>query len=201
MIDIKTFREAYNLPAAFGVAHFEPKDFTGLAQIDRAGDALQQLRTAVVAAIPAALTVTELPGVFDHLAQVFRQTLKRINPQVNLKQVEIDYAVDGFEAVNGMVMFALIRAHASSATAPDFDAIYRQWVTESERISARVHLYDDWRVQIINDAYGRAGLLVHLDDETTVRVRDATLACPAAGFMYGVMKTVAEYVIIALDNK
>lgn len=201
MIDIKTFRTAHNLPATFGVAHFEPKDFTGLAQIDQAGDALQQLRAAVVAAIPAVLTVTEFPGVFDHLAQVFRQTLERINPQVNLKQVEIDYAVDGFEAVNGMVMFALIRAHAAGGAAPDFDAIYRQWLTESERVSARVHLYDDWRVQIINDAYGRAGLLVHLDEVTTVRVRDATLACPAAGFMYGVMKTVADHVIVALENR
>jgi hypothetical protein len=54
------------------------------------------------------------------------------------------------------------------------------------RISQTGHAYahngETWSVQIINNAYGRVGLVVETGT-VTYHVRDTALACPADGFM------------------
>ena len=47
-VPIKNFRQQFDLPDAFGISMFEPKDYTGLGQIDSAGPELNVVRRAVL---------------------------------------------------------------------------------------------------------------------------------------------------------
>lgn len=200
LTDIRAFRAAYDLPDDFGVNLFEPKDYAGLGRIDRAGEPLNALRRAVLAAIPVRLSPPELFALPEALATDFRRELVSINAHVGLRDAEIDYAAAGFEDVCRGLCDALVRAAVSDADAPDFNAIYGAWLAESVRCSAREHEYshrdEAWTVRVINNVYGRIGLKVERG-ESVEWVYDGALACPAEGFMYGLLAAVAEKIIAA----
>jgi len=197
--DIRAFREAHHLPDTFGVAHFEPKDFTGLARIDDAGPALKRVRENVLTAVPDQLSVQQLMLFEDLLTKVFHNALIAVNDQVNLKTIEIDFAVNGFRAVISAVIIASIRASLTHSSPPTFTECYGQWLNDGVRVSAQQHTYThqavNWSVQVINTAYGRAGLIVQTADSTHY-LADAALGCPAEGFMFNLLKSTSERIIM-----
>lgn len=192
--EIKHFREAHNLPPDFGVNYFEPKNYSGLGQITTAGAELNQLRAALVQALPQHMALENWLAFLPQLTQVFEEQLYAINQQVGLKDVEVGFAVAGFEDVCNALLYALIQARHSKTPPPEFSVIYMQWLTSSVRISQTVHRYQQhghaWHVQILNDIYGRVGLRVQAADQTYY-VHDAALRCPADGFMFGLLNAVA----------
>lgn len=200
-MDIRSFRAEHTLPPEFSVALFEPKDYTGLASIEGAGAELNGVREAVLAFIPPTLTVSKFPDLVARLASFFRAELEAINLRVKLKPEEIDFAVAGFEDVCRALMYALIQAHATHTPPPDFGSIYAAWLDGTTRLSQKAHTYQYqgmvWTVHIVNHAYGRVGLIVE-DGRLAHYVRDASLACPAEGFMFGLLGEVAACFAAAL---
>ncbi len=194
-VPIKAFRQAHQLPETFGVATFEPKDYTGLAQIDTAGNDMKDVRDAVLKAIPAHLTLPDLLEFVHTLTQLFRTQIYAINDHVNLKDVEIDFAVAGFSDVCQAYLYDRIRAHSGKTTPQSFSAFYGTWLNDSVRVSQQTHIYTHenavWSVYVINHAYGRVGLRVHIN-ETTHYIADSTLACPAEGYMFTLLKEVCN---------
>lgn len=189
---IRAFREAHGLPPTFGVALFEPKDYTGLGRIDQAGAELNAVRAAVLAAIPARLTIQAWLGFAPELTRFFTDQLYAINSKVNLRDVEIEFAAAGFSDVCQAVIYAIMRAHG--AAPPPFEAIYGAWLDQTTRVSQTVHAYGDWQVQIVTHAYGRAGLIVRAGDETFY-VQDSALSCPAEGYMASLLAEVAARIV------
>lgn len=196
LMPIRAFRDQFDLPESFGVNHFEPKDYTGLASIEHAAHQLNDVRESVLIALPEACPITEMLGLADLLTGVFLESLERINPAVGLKPEEIDFAVNGFRGVVEAVAVALVWATARDESPPPFEAIYGRWLNESTRISATDHMYPhesgDFIVRIINTVYGRAGLMVQTRD-AAYYVRDGSLACPAEGFMGALLGDVAAH--------
>lgn len=186
---IKAFRDAHHLPPEFGVALFEPKDYTGLGSIDRAGAELNAVRAAVIDALPARLTPPEWLAFIPQLTRRFTDELYAINASVNLRDVEIEFAAAGFGDVCQAVVYALLRG-----SPPPFAAIYSAWLDSTARISQTIHPYGGWRVQIVTHAYGRAGLVVHAETETHY-VQDAALSCPAEGYMAALLAEVAGHIL------
>jgi hypothetical protein len=191
---IKGFREAYHLPPEFGVGLFEPKDYGGLGRIDQAGAELNGVRTAVLAAVPALLPLQEWLSFIPDLTRLFSNQLYAINSKVKLHDVEIDFAAAGFADVCQAVVYARLRVR--DETPLPFEAIYRGWLDQTARVSQTVHLYSNWRVQIVTHAYGRAGLIVQMESETAY-VQDAALGCPAEGYMAALLADVAAQIMIA----
>ncbi len=200
LIDIKAFRAEQGLPAGFGVALFEPKDYAGLGRIDRAGAELNAVRQAVLDAIPPALSLDTWSALQPQLGGLFLAKLREINDVVGLKEVEIEYAYAGFEDVCPALLYALLQARAGSGELPPFERIYGDWLNSAVRVSRQAHPYTHrgatWQVQVVNNVYGRVGLVVRTPSETFY-VRDAGLACPAEGFMASLLRDVAERIIQA----
>jgi hypothetical protein len=199
-VDLRLFRARFALPPEFGVALFEPKDFTGLGSIDRAGPQLNAVRAAVLGAIPPRLAPRELAELLPRLSAQFRQQLYAINDHVGLRDVEIDYAVSGFEEICRELHYALLRARRGDGPPPAFPHIYQHWLQSMTRVSQRLHLYDHqgerWSVQIVTTAYGRAGMIVHTPGGIHY-IRDAALACPAEGFMLALLRDVVAALLAA----
>jgi hypothetical protein len=186
MDDIKTFRAKYQLPAVFGVALFEPKEFNGLASIHHSKTQLNALRTTLIDAVPETLPVSELMRFTGNLSHLFRVKLYEVNDAIGLKPVEIDFAAAGFEDVCQAWLYAFMQARVEKNSRPSISRIYQEWLEGSVRISQTRYHYDHqgetWHIQIINNAYGRAGLVIETASQT-FHVRDVSLACPAEGFM------------------
>ncbi len=93
---IKDFRAIHQLPTTFNIALFESKDYTGLGRIDAAGAALNQLRTAVIAALPDKALPLSWLSALPEITHIFEAQLYQINDQIGLRDVEIEFAVAGF---------------------------------------------------------------------------------------------------------
>ena len=201
LIPIRDFRAQYGLPDDFSVEFFEPKDYMGLGHIDSTGTELNGICAAVVEAIPSRLTVQDLMVVMPRLGNLFREKL--LAAIIQLRDVEIDYAVSGLDDVHQAVLFTLVRADVMDAQPPPFDAIYMSWLNNSVRVAQKIHSYqhrgEAWRIQILNTAYGRAGLVVTTQDGTHY-VYDKGLSCPAEGFMYTLLKDVFSSIMAALTK-
>ncbi len=197
--DIRTFRDAHNLPESFGVALFEPKDYTGLGSIEQAGNALNSVRKSITEFVPERLPIRQMVSFLGFLAMQFRSELYRINERVGLRDMEIDFAVNGFDAVNNKVFYALVRNKSQPL---EFMAIYGEWLGEETRVSQQVHEYPHqntlWRIHILNNPYGRIGLRVDTGAQIHY-LQDESLACPAAGFMVGLMQDVANRIAAAVE--
>jgi hypothetical protein len=198
---IQTFRAEHDLPPEFGVALFEPKDYTGLGRIDHAGAELNSVRQAVLDAIPAHLPLHGWIATMPQLQNLFRVKLYEINMQVGLRDVEIDFAAAGFGDVCQAVLYAMLRARNSRQSLPAFPQIYGEWLDSTTRVSQAIHPYTHqgqaWQVQIVTHAYGRAGLIVQADSSGVFYVQDAALGCPAEGFMAALLAEVAARVVAA----
>ena len=199
-VPIKSFRETFDLPDTFGVAMFEPKDFRGLGKIESAGPELNFVRRAVLDAIPTEMPLHAWLAYLPNLSRLLENKLHEVNADIGLKSVEIDYAVSGFEDVLQSLLYAMIRARSAGEPTPQFMSIYTTWLNDSVKISSKVHSYihkgATWAVQVVNNAYGRVGLIVWMDDDTHY-VRDVRLGCPAEGFMVTLLSDVAARIIVA----
>jgi hypothetical protein len=201
LIPIKDFRAAHDLPPEFGVSLFEPKDWTGLGRIDRAGAELNSVRAALLAAIPPRMTAYEWLLFSPTLAHLFEAQLYEINPSVGLKDVEIEFAVAGFSDVCQGLWYALA---SGSGANPLFHHVYSEWLNNSIRIFSTLYPYthqnQTWEVQIFAHAYGRAGLIIRTPTETHYTY-DPALGCPAEGFMTSLMREITERVEVAVGGK
>ncbi|GAB4513278.1 MAG: hypothetical protein OHK0046_13950 [Anaerolineae bacterium] len=194
LTDIRAFRVEHEVPDEFSVALFEPKDYTGLGSVNSGGEAMNIIRVSVVSVIPPSIHVLELLPFVEQLQKYFRVRLYMANAEINLRDEEIDFAVSGFTDVVQKVADAIIYAGNTHTPIPDFDPLYQQWLDDTTRVSRRVHTYKHngqmWNVNVLNNAYGRIGLIVETA-EGMHYLYDPKLACPAEGFMYNLLKEVA----------
>jgi len=199
---IQAFRTAHNLPSTFGVALFEPKDFSGLGRIDQAArsGALQLLHERVLAQTPTNLPALEWLDAFERLARYFGAELRAINAQIGLREMEIGFAISGFADALNAYAYAAVRAAAEAQPVPSFRSVYAQWYNDSVRISQTRHTYMHgdalWQVQVIYTIYGRVGLVVQTD-QARHYVADAQYICPAEGFMSHLLEAVAAKISAA----
>jgi hypothetical protein len=192
-IPLKRFCADFDLPEMFSVEYFTPKDWTGLGRIDSAGAALNSLRVQMLAAIPARLSPIQWMNMLPGYVRQFEVGLRSINPQVGLRESEIEFAVSGFSDV--------LNAHASAligqAGQAVFARVYEQWLWDSVRVFSEGHTFnhrgESWMVHIISHAYGRVGLRVTTTNAIHY-VYDPVLACPAEGFMHGLLEAVATQI-------
>lgn len=201
-IPLKQFRETHHLPESFGVPYFEPKDFTGLAAIDRAGQELNHLKKTILNTIPVQLNYHSLMPFYDHLQRRFEELMYQINHAVGLKPEEVEFAVSGFGDMNQIFAYALIHAYHTHQAAPDFKTLYQGWVSDSIRVNTENHAYSHegqlWQIRVISHIYGRIGLQVQTASGTDY-VQDTRLACPAEGYMLNLLEEVSQKVIQALS--
>jgi len=194
-IAIKEFRAAHQLPTSFDITLFESKDYAGLGRIDTAGAALNQLRTAIIAALPKQLLPLNWMTVLPDIAHLFEAQLYQINDQVGLRDVEIEFAVAGFSDALQAYAYAFAYANTTRTPLPDFQAVYTEWLNGTIKIFTQQHSYlldgDSCTIQVIAHAYGRIGLLIHA--AATYAVYDPLLACPAEGFMTTLLSDVAAH--------
>jgi hypothetical protein len=194
-IPIKAFRAAHQLPTTFDITMFESKDYAGLGRIDAAGAALNHLRTAVIAALPAHVLPLNWLSVLPDITHLFEEQLYQINDQVGLRDVEIEFAVAGFSDALQAYAYAFAYAHTTRTPLPDFQAVYTEWLNGTIKIFTEQHSYllddESCTIQVIAHAYGRIGLLIQAAN--TYAVYDPLLACPAEGFMTTLLTDVAAH--------
>ena len=194
-IPIKAFRADHGLPNTFDITLFESKDYVGLGRIDAAGAALNQLRAAIMAALPKQLLPLNWLSVLPDLTHLFEAQLYQINDQVGLRDVEIEFAVAGFSDALQAYAYAMAYAHSTHTPLPDFQTVYTEWLNGTIKVFAQKHSYllddDPCTIQVIAHAYGRIGLLIRAS--STYAVYDPLLACPAEGFMTTLLAEVATH--------
>lgn len=185
---VRQFRAMHGLPPSFGVAQFEPKDYTGLGSIEgvEAAAALRTVETAVLAALPERLTPRSFLTLIPALTDVFRAQIYAVNDAIRLRPVELDFAAAGFHDALQAYGYALVRARSAAAFPPSFDTVYQEWIESTARASTTVHEmlwnHEIWKIRLVNHAYGRVGMIVTTPREIFY-VHDPALACPAEGFM------------------
>jgi hypothetical protein len=192
-IPIAVFRQQHGLPATFGVDTFQPKDWAGLGSIDGATDALNRVRDMTLAGVPSQVNVTAWLGHVPEMTATFEMALVRANDAIGLREDEIVFATNGFGDVCNAYAFALVRSTVTDKPAPDFDTVYREWLYGTVSLGGvrYPYLHNDatWTVRTVHHAYGRVGLEVDMGEQT-VYVVDKALACPAEGFMVGLLRAV-----------
>lgn len=204
-IPIRQFRETHGLNESFSVMYFEPKDYEGLGHMDGAGEGLNQLRRTVLHMIPLHLTAADLLPLTDRLRDVFARQLEAINPQIGLHPPEVEFAIAGFTDVCQALVWRLMRhsVHQPPLLFPLFESIYLEWLNSTVRISQRVYLFiheaQEWQIQIVNHAFGRAGLIIYTPFRIYY-VDDHHLACPAQRFMESLLEEVYRHLTTALLN-
>jgi hypothetical protein len=199
--DIKTFREAHGLPDDFGVATFEPKDYNGLGRIDRAGSALNDVKHAALNAIPQQLALRAWLTYLPTVTAAFEAKLRTVNPRIGLRDIEVEFAVAGFQDLCSTLIFALMKAHTEAVPPPDFADIHAVWLDTTVRVLHTVYHYqhhnEDWQAQTVYHAYGRAGLIVQMPTATHY-LHDSALGCPAEGFMLTLFTQVAAKIAASI---
>jgi len=202
-IPIRDFRAAFGLPPEFGVGLFEPKNYTGLGRIDRAGAELNRVRAALLDALPSQMPVRGWLNFLPGYARLFQDQLSAINRQVGLKDVEIEFAVAGLSDVLHQVTYGLLRINETPDAKQFFHHVYTEWLNNSVKVFAEVYPYDHagqrWDVQIFAHAYGRAGLVVRTPAETHY-VYDPALGCPAEGFMTTLLGEISGRILAATQQ-
>lgn len=199
-VPIRAFRAAHGLPPDFGVALFEPKDYTGLGRIDGSNSAMQTLRTKVLNAVTLSLPSRSWLDEIDRLTALFESTLTAVNAEIGLREPEIGFAASGFADVCRTFAFAALRAHAQKQPTPPFETVYDEWLSSTARISQARHRYvhqdEGWSIQIVNHAYGRVGLIVAMPAEIA-HVHDSALTCPAESYMRSLLAEVCARLMSA----
>jgi hypothetical protein len=203
-VPISDFRDRYALPQHFGVSAFLPKDFTGLASIELAGDALKGVRQAVLDAIPESAPTQGWMGFNLRLQLRFQRALKRANEDIGLKPSEIQYAVAGFGDVIQAYLHLALRRRLQSLPPPGFASVYANWLNESIEVARLMYPYnyqgEIWLVRLVRNAYGRMGMLVQMQGADHY-VYDAEQRCPAAGFMASMLEAAARRLAAALQTE
>jgi hypothetical protein len=198
---IQEFRAQWDLSDEFDMNYFEPKDLTGLGSIEGAGDALAEMKQNVIASVPETITPINILNVIDLLVKDFQYQLQIANKHVGLRFHDVGFAVAGFEDVLRSAAYELLQLnHTYQGDITqirqnfDFPAVYQNWLDDSARLSASVHVYqhDDqqFEVRVVNHIYGRVGLEVSVANEIYY-ITDKSLACPGESYMYGLCLGVA----------
>jgi hypothetical protein len=204
LIPLTEFKTRFQLPPDFGISLFEPKDYTGLARLDQAGDALQRLQRETVVAVPEVLQWPKLFTVLDQVQQTFASTLDALNPSVGLRPVEVEFAVSGLGDLCQLFGYELMRIYALKQPLPQElpHDLYQQWLNSSVRISSTRHAYrhDDaeWQIQILNTIYGRVGFIIHLAAKERFYVQDSLYTCPADAFMLRLFMQLSRKIVEGL---
>lgn len=209
-IPLPAFRQQWGLPEEFTLAYFEPKDWQGLGTLDGSGKALAALRQRMLAAVPTAVTLAELIFQVQALADRFHVELTAINPQIGLREAEVEFAVAGLADVLQSVAYQLMQLSHTYRHDPsqihthfDFSGLYQNWLDASVRVSATRRIYTHqnvtYQVQVIYNPYGRVGLKAEVAGEVYY-VADAALACPALHFMQDLCGTLAQAFCAALTR-
>lgn len=191
LIPIKVYRARHNLPESFSITTFEPKTDITLASLDQTPpDALQSIRQRTLNAVKSGLSPLEIIAHLDTLSATFSRALSDVNHQIGLKQVEIDFAVSGFDDMLRRWGYGLLMSDS-----PTWETVYYQWVFDSVMIAGRVFEYPpDREIQIISTVYGRVGLRIKHQGAVDY-VSDRAHVCPAEGFMTHLMRDVAERLV------
>jgi hypothetical protein len=208
LIPLPSFREQWHLPDDFEVALFEPKEWTELGSMEGAGRDLSAVRQRVGQAVPTSLPPARLREAIEALTRYFEQELQAANTQVGLREVEVDFAVAGFGDVLQAVAYRLIQLAQLYRHDPaqveakfDFTELYQSWLDGSVRLSTKIHTYrqgeTEFKVQILNNVYGRIGLEVETGGERYY-ILDMALACPAASYMRSLCGEVAQKICQAV---
>lgn len=201
--DIKTFRAVQGLPEEFGVALFEPKDYTGLGRIDRAGSALNDVKQATLNTIPQQLPLRAWLTYLPTVSAAFEEKLRAVNPRIGLRDIEVEFAAAGFQDLCSTLIFALMKARTAGVSPPDFVDVHAAWLDTTVRTLHTVYHYrhndEDWQVQTVYHAYGRAGLIVQTPSETYY-LHDSALGCPAEGFMLTLFTQVAAKIAASVTE-
>ena len=202
-IPIALFRAEHGLPSTFGTATFQPKTWEGLASLDGASLVLQALRQQMLEHLPPSATYVELPKHIGQLTATFEQQLLAINGEVGLKPQEIDFAVNGLEAVLSAFMYEAIRTHATHLTPPTFEAVYQHWLQYSVHLDGSEYRYahqgEVWHIRLIHHAYGRVGMRV-IRPHQIAYIEDKALACPAEGYMASLLRALVTRLGEALSR-
>jgi hypothetical protein len=204
LIPVHEFRSKQKLPVEFGVELFASKDYTSLGSIERAGDALQHLKTTLLDAIPYERPPQGWLAFTLSLQLRFHQLLWQINPCIGLRASEIQYASSGFGDVCQAYVSALMAAQLDGRPLPDFETQYHQWIDQSVMISAVAYSYahpvtdDCWQIRLVQTLYGITGMIVETERETYF-VQDAVLGCPTSGYMGSLLSAVAGKIKIAFS--
>jgi hypothetical protein len=196
LIELREFRKTHDLPEHFAITQFEDKDYTGLARMDTGAPRLNELREGILAAVPEELRQPDLMYIAETMSAMLRAGLYAINDEIGLKPAEIDFAVSGFSDMLQAWTYTLIRARPNNDEV-DPGNVYREWLDNSVRLSQPGTVYrhhdEGWRIQTINTAYGRVGMVIRTDS-SAYYVQDTVLACPADGYMYRLFCEVATRV-------
>lgn len=201
-IALEVFRQAHGLPSSFGVAQFQPKSYVGLGSLERAGEALNQVREQMITALPAEQNAAGWLAVIPEIAAQFEAALWSINEQVGLREPEIAFAVGGLGDMLSAWAFALARSQFTQAAPPGFDAVYRAWLYDSVAVGGTAYSYphphneQTWTITVISHVYGRIGLRVQTPTATHYVV-DKSLACPAEGYMYHLLEALCKRIASA----
>lgn len=170
--------------------------------MEGAGAVLLAVKQQIIAAVPAQIQPVELTAVVEALTLTFQSELEKVNEQVGLRPVEVDFAVSGFRDILQAAVYQLIHlfyTHRDRRTELchlfDFAAIYQTWLNGSVRVSAAAHPYQynglEFEVRLIYNVYGRVGLEIKMAGEVYY-VTDMSLACPAASYMRDLCSETAQ---------
>ena len=184
--NVRQFRALMGLPATWGVTTFEPKDFAGLARLDNAGDALDDIERAVMGAIPPQIAFAGLLSAYDALVAEFERALTQANAHIGLRPSELGFAVGGFADACQAYAYALISAYTQKQALPSWAGVYGAWLAQSYHVADIPYNYthqgETWQVFITRTVYGRCGLVVKTAS-TVYDVEDSIYACPAEHWM------------------
>lgn len=198
--DLKIYRARHHLPDSFGMNVFDEKSYEGLGSIEHAGLELVALKQRLCADMPQLGTTQRWLLYLPTLSQQFREALEAMNHVVGLRDVEMDFAAAGFGDMCNRWVYALVYGDQTRGKSPRFEDIYRDWLMDSIRVSHVIYPYPHhqqvWKIRLISHVYGRMGLMIKRDESTDF-VYDSRYACPAEGYMLGLLRTVTEQ--IALD--
>jgi len=199
--NIRAFRTHLRLPENWGVTTFEPKDFSGLAHLEGASDAMHTLETTLLNAVPHAIAYANLLSVYDVLNAMFKAALLKANPQIGLRPPEVAFAVAGFGDACRAYAYEVLRAHAQKHPLPVWQVVYDDWLLQT-KVTATVpytytHEGTGWQVFITHTVYGRRGLFVKTP-ENEYDVEDTSISCPAEAWMGRLLTQVNQLIEGAL---
>jgi hypothetical protein len=201
---ITIYRAEHQLPDTFGVALFQPKDYSALGSMEHSGKALQMLQTMMLDAIPNGTPSSGWTAFVVQLQMHFRTQLIQANTAIGLRPSEISYAVIGFNDVCQQVIHALLSARMRNMPPPTFDTVYTRWLNSTLAVSQNyfdtTHGGESWRVHLVRHIYGRMGLVVHRPQDTDY-VYDPAISCPAEAYMGSLLRRVAERLTAAITQE
>lgn len=167
---VEQFRQLHHLPDDFGVSRFgwiQPPAHKRLAHVR---DQFRELRDAVMRIVLHGNTSPDWMSFGLKLELVFRQRLLALSPVLELSPFEVDHFAGCFGDLCRSYIYYCLCARESQVSIPLFQAVYVEWLSKTTWISPMVQSYwhegQQWRIQVITNAFGHAGLIIQAESET-----------------------------------